>query len=170
MSFTNTANLSAGIDFTALETNSLSRITDIGSVAAAVTITQGTGEQEGDCTYHDVRTASGNRSDLLDLTALRFSLFDQDGTIAFNNIKGIVVKNQSEDSEFVINILATGNTAFTQPFNKGSGDISVHAKSAVTLMNPIVGWTVDSTHKSLFITNHTSTGINYEVAIVGVTG
>ncbi len=170
MTLTNTANLDCSIDFTALETNSLSRISDIGSVGASVSLSQGTGTEQIDCCWHDVRTASGNSSDFLDLSSLRFTLFDQEGTVSFNKIRGIIVKNQSESSGDIITIAATGSNAFTRPFNGGSGNQPVYAKSAANFYNPIEGWTVDSTHKYLSIRNETVSGINYEIAIVGVTG
>lgn len=170
MSLINTANISAGISFTAVETNSLSRITDIGSVLSDISLTQGTGNSECDCVFHAIRTASGNGSDTLDLTSLSFTLFDQIGTLSFHNVKGIVFKNNSESTGDVLAVVATGTNPFKSPFNSSSGNIPIYPTASVLFNNPIVGWTVDSTHKTISVTNSGSSGLLYEVCIVGVTG
>lgn len=170
MSLINTANLSAGISFTAVETNSLSRITDIGSVLSDISLTQGTGNSQCDCIFHAIRTASGAGSDTIDLSSLEFTLFDQLGTLSFHNVKGIVVKNASESTGDIISVIATGSNALKSPFNNGSGNIPVYPTASVLFSNPILGWTIDSTHKNISVSNDGPSGLMYEICIVGVTG
>jgi hypothetical protein len=170
MALTTTANLSSFINWTTIESNGLSRLSDIGSVESEQNFTDGTGNLKCDIIWHAIRTASGNSYDSLDLTSLSFDLFGIDSTLSFNNIKGIAIKNTNETIGNKLGLAATGSDAFTTPFNGGSGDLPIYPTDCLVLANSIVGWTVDSSHKYLSVINNNATGINYEIAIVGVTG
>jgi hypothetical protein len=170
MSFINTANLSAGIEFTAIERKSLTIITDLGAIKSDTTLTQGTGNSQCDSVFHATRSVASSGSDLLDLQALSFTLFDKQGTINFHNVKGISIRNPGEETNYILNVIATGSNAFTDPFNGGSGNIPIYPTSDILLSNPIVGWSIDSTHKNISIRNTAPTGLTYEICVVGVTG
>lgn len=170
MSLLTTASLDGSVSWTAVETNQLSKISDIGSIGSNLSLTYGTGNSEIDTCWHDVRLVSGSQTDVLDLTSLVFTLFGQDGTVSFHNVKGIVVKNQSENIGEYLTVCAIGSNALKEPFNNDSGNMPVHPTAAINLMNPIVGYTVDGSHKNLSIINPSSSGVTYEIAIVGVTG
>lgn len=170
MALTTTANISCLINFTSVESNGLSRVSDIGEISSEQNFSDGTGNNACDITWHAIRTASGNNSDVIDLTALPFNLFGYDSNVNFHNIKGIAVHNTSETEGYKISLLGTGSNAFKAPFNNGSGDIPIYPTDCLVLSNSITGWTVDATHKTLTVTNPNPTGIDYEIAIIGVTG
>lgn len=170
MSIHTTGNLSADITWTQIEEASLTKISDIGQVTQDTTLTNGTGNSQADAIWHDVRTLPSGSSESFDLTSLVRILFEQEGSMSFVNVKGIIVKNRNEAVGEYLSIFATGATPFDEPFNGGSGNLPIHPLCSLPLFNYISGWTVDTNNRSISIVNNSNTGIVYEVAIIGVTG
>jgi hypothetical protein len=170
LSINTTATLSAFIAWTALQDSILTRVTDIGSVTSELSLIYGTGLSQCDAIFHDVIELPANSSISLDFTDLTRVLFDQEGTLNFNKVRGICVKNQSEDSIGIVNVLATGSNAFTDPFNGGSGNIPVYPTTSFLLSNTILGWDSGPGHRHISVANPSATGVTIEIAVVGVTG
>jgi hypothetical protein len=170
MSIRTTGNLFAEITWTQIEEASLTKISDIGQVTQDSTLTNGTGNSQADAIWHDVRTLPQGSSESFNLTSLTRILFEQEGSMSFVNVKGIIVKNRSEEAGENLAVLATGSTPFDEPFNGGSGNMPVYPLCSLPLLNYIDGWLVDTNNKSISIVNNGSTGIVYEIAVIGVTG
>lgn len=170
MSIRTTGSLSADVTWTQIEEATLTKISDIGQVSNDLTLTDGTGNRQNDAIWHDVRTLPAGSSENFDLTSLTRILFDQSGPMSFVNVKGIIVKNRAVTIGENLSIKATGTTAFDEPFYGGSGNIPIYPMCALPLQNYIAGWNVSSLHKIVSIFNDSSTGIIYEIAVIGVTG
>jgi hypothetical protein len=170
MSIRTTGNLSAEISWTQIEEASLTKISDIGQVTQSNALTDGTGNRQADAIWHDVRTLPSGSSESFNLTSLTRTLFEQEGSMSFVNVKGLIVKNRSEDVGEYLAIYATGATAFDEPFLGGSGNLPIHPLCSLPLLNYIEGWDVDSSNRTITILNRSTQSIDYEIAVIGVTG
>ena len=164
-----TANLQPQMNWSILEDNLLSNVTDIGEVGSDLVLSHGTGNMEANAVHHDVITVSGNSVHLLNFRSIARPLFSQTGILNFSNIKGIIFKNQSEEIADILRIRATGVGAFTEPFGGGSGDIPLYPMCSFPLLNYITGWN-PSNPAYITIVNTSASSIDCEVATIGVTG
>ena len=111
-------------------------------------------------------TIPASGSSIMDLTSYKKYTLGQEYTISFNTIKGIVIENLATGIDQKLYVRATGSNAWTTPFNGGSGNIPINPYSTYQYLDPY-GSAVSSSGKYLQIHNLSSTGIGFEVVVVG---
>lgn len=111
-------------------------------------------------------TIAASGSATMDLTAYKKYTLGQEYTVSFTTVKGIVIENLATGIGQKLYVTATGSNAWTVPFNGGSGNIPINPYSTYQYLDPY-GATVSASSKYLQIHNLSSTGIGFEVIVVG---
>ncbi len=170
MGVTTTGNLNATISFVQLDTQNLSRISDVGSVSVDVSLPDGTGEQEINAIYHLSGVLPSGGSYTIDLLNLPREIFEEEVSVSFTKVRGIIIKNKSEVAGHNISVAATGVNSFTDLFNGGSGNFPVFPKYAFNQAKPLDGWTISNSNRYLAILDTSGHGTAYDLCIVGNSG
>jgi len=125
-------------------------VTDSASVLRALSLTNGTGADQVNGYWRDVRTVAGSATDTIDTTSLALSVFGTAGTLNLATVKLIYVRNQSATVTLTYDIdganygLPPGAiflwTAGTGPTNKWfhGGNIVIEGGSASATYEIIV--------------------------------
>ena len=132
----------------------------------AVTLTNGTGANKAQVQWQGRVTLAGAANSTLDLAALTAGAFA--GTIAMSKIKSIEMQMVTLTTGVAAEIGGAASNAFSA-FAKDPSDIVVLGAGGVLVWtNPVDGWTVDGTHKSLKLTNaHATVAISVDIQITG---
>jgi hypothetical protein len=165
-----TANIQSAIQWTQLDTKTLTKVSDIGSVGSDNALLNGNGNEQVNLIWHDVLTLPSGGTETINLISLVRTIFGQDVSVGFTNVKGIAIKNQSEDIGAYITITASGGAPFSEMFGGDSGTAIVHPKCAVNFSNIIEGWDVDGTNSLFYINDVGGSGVTVEIAVVGTSG
>jgi hypothetical protein len=110
---------------------------------------------------------SGGDSVTIDFKAYNKFTLGSNYTLEFDDLRGIVIENKSSGTGEILNVAATGTNAFTNLFNGGSGNMSINPLGTY-IYTDMYGTDVTTSNKVLQINNYTSTGIDYEMIVVGV--
>lgn len=125
-------------------------VTDSASVLRALLLTNGTGADQVNGYWRDVRTVAGSATDTIDTTSLALSVFGTAGTLNLATVKLIYVRNQSATVTLTYDIAGANYglppgaiflwTAGTAPTNKwfASGNIVIEGGSASATYEIIV--------------------------------
>lgn len=106
------------------------------------------------------------QSFLLDFQSYNKTTLGQQYTVLFNTLKGIVIENLATGINHKLSIRATGSNAFTAPFNGNTGNIPINPYSTYQYLDPY-GSTIDTSNRYLYLHNPSSTGINFQLILVG---
>ena len=160
------ARVTAQIEVT--QTNFLDLGTGSTKLAAAVALSlaNGTGNNQADLVWSDTRTLSASATENLDLAG---SLADAYGaTITFAKIKAIIVTAAAGNTNDVIIGNAASN-GFTGPFGGATHTVQVKAGGVFLIAHPGTGWTVTAgTGDILKMANSAgTTSVTYSVIILG---
>ena len=170
MTISTTANIGASIIWSQIDQAGLVTTSDIGEISSNLNLVNGTGLRACDAIWHDIFTLPSGSGRNLRLDTLTKVIFNEETTLGFDNVKSLIVKNNSQQVSQILSVWATGTDAFDEPFNDGSGNLDVHPQCALPLQNYISGWTVSPTHRAITIYNPGPSSINVEVAVIGVSG
>jgi hypothetical protein len=167
---TTTGNFNATISFVQLDSQNLSRISDVGSVSADISLPDGTGNQQINTIYHLSGVLPSGGSFTLDLLDLSRDIFQETVSVLFTKVKGIIIKNTSTTVGHNITVAATGLNSLTDLFNGGSGNFPVFPLGAFVQSKAIDGWSISPSNRYLSIIDSGGFGTGYEIAIVGNSG
>lgn len=148
--------------------NTLDAQTVTAAVAATTARTQsytnGTGANQAQHVWIDERSLLTTASETLDLTALAGGAF---GTITAAKVKELWIDMLTTNTGYRLLVGAAATNAFDEPFD---GDAEATGKVMAGgywhTGSPVDGMTVDSTHKSLKISNPSGGTVNYRITIV----
>ena len=169
MAITLNSTIYSGISWTQKSVESVSTITDAGSMVLNGDLQNGSENNCANVLWHDKQTLSAGGSDTIDLSGLTRTLFNDSYDISFigGTIKSVTINNVGTgDISWDFN---TSN-AFNSPLIGGTNSIHIPGVSAVTVSNMRSGWTVDASHRYIKISDIDGSGSLSEFAIVGVTG
>jgi len=110
---------------------------------------------------------SGGEQVIIDFKSYNKYTLGSNYTLEFDELKGIVVENNSSGTGMSLNLVATGTDAFTNIFNGGSGNMQIHPLGTY-MYTDLYGTQVETNNKLLYINNDTVTGIDYTMIVVGV--
>lgn len=170
MSLQTTATVQASIAWTQLDTQTLSRISDIGSVGMDNAITNGSGNEQVNMLWHDVITIPSGSTVTINCQSLIRNIFKQDVTVGFERVRAISIKNQEEDAGAYVLVHATGVDGLTGIFGGSTGRGICHPKCSIIFPNIIEGWAISATHRTLSIQDAANSGCSIEIAIIGTSG
>ncbi len=170
MPINTTANISADISYTIVETNNGRTNSENGSVNYSFNLVQGTGVSGINAVSFLSGTINSGDTYRLDLQALPKYIFGSAYNINFSAIKSIIIENAASTSGRDLNIRATGSNAFTNIFNSGSGNINIKPRSCYMYSDPLGQLQVSSSQRYLYIRNNSNTGVPYKIILAGVSG
>lgn len=165
-----TATVQAALAWTQLDTQALTRISDIGSVGMDEAVINGSGDSQINMLWHDVITIPSGSTVSYNMQSLIRNIFNQDVTVGFQKVRAISIKNQSEDAGAFLFVHATGIDGLTGIFGGSTGRGVIHPKCSILFPNIIQGWTINSTHRTLSIQDAAGSGCSIEIAVIGVSG
>lgn len=171
MALTLTSTITAKISWNQQDTDQVqSTANDLGGVSYEENLTAGSGNEQVNTLWHDVRTLPSGGEETLDLFSLTRELFNGSFSVSFSggNIKGLEIKNINTNVGADIRLRATGSNAFTVPWDGGSGNNAINAKSPLQLANLITGWDVTESQRYLQVVDIGGSGVQYYIGIVGV--
>jgi hypothetical protein len=170
MAVNTTAIIKCGIEWVQTDVQALTRLADIGSVLCNENILDGSGDQEVNMIWHDVITIASGGIESINIQSLNRVIFGKEVTVGFESVKGIAVRNQSEDIGAFVTITASGGTGFVDMFGGDTGTSIIHPKCADVFSNIIEGWPVSSSNNTFFINDVGGSGCTLEIIIVGCSG
>jgi len=144
-------------------------VRDFNSLAISDKLLNGTGLDQNDIVWHDVRTLSASSSEDLDMAGTLTDAFGN--TVTFSKIKGIVLNNQTTTAGCILEA-GGGSNDFNAWLGATGDKIKVGPNGLVVSWNPsLAGYSVTAdTADILKITNtDSSNSITYQIVIVGTT-
>jgi len=169
MSTTATASLSNDISFTLTQLGSNNQ-NESASLAYSRSLSNGTGNLQINYGVVSSGTLPSGGKQYFDLQNLSKSVFGTSASIQFSKVKSIIVENRETTLGKDINIYSTGVSAFTEPFNGGSGNLLIKPYAAWNYSDPILGATVDGSNNEFTIEDVSGSGSLWTMIVVGVTG
>jgi len=169
MSTSITATVDSDISYSFIKTG-LKRVTETGTTGFSYTFTNGTGSGNADYAVIISGTLASGAKTSLDFGALPKDLLDASDTIGFDQLKYLMVKNNSTGYGQNLNIHATGDLALTEIFNGGSGNLVINPYAAHQYGDPISGVVVSQYNKELTLMNAGTSDIVWSAVVVGESG
>jgi hypothetical protein len=142
----------------------ISQMSDVGDVQPVYEFDTGVGDGQHDSAWYAEVTVSGNNNHTIDLTSLPTQVLGMDISRGFINIKSLVLENLSGDSHLIVGTSGTPNSVGFLGISSEIGNSGVFETTSE------LGYTIDSTHKNLKITNPSSNDIKCKVLVLGVYG
>lgn len=163
------ADVAASIRWVLNEELDLSTVSDSSKLDFAVSLADGSGNNQVDAIWHDERTVAGGAQDDLDLSNLTRTLFGAAVSVALARVKAILIVNRSTAPGDDLTIGAAPANAFAGPFDgSATAKVVCGADSALVLCKKVDGWDVTGTSKILRIDNPQAGAITYRIVILGV--
>lgn len=135
-----------------VDTLNLTDVTDTAAVNYTVTMLDGSGADQANRYWRDVRTVAANSTVTVSLTALALNVFTGTGTLNLAQQKAAVVRNLSTTTAVTV-ALGTSLTAVLAPGGVVYGT------------NPsAAGWTANT----LTLTNSGGSAVDVEIHLIGV--
>lgn len=167
-----TANFSAFLSWSQLDTNNFSKAYDSGLVGSNIALINETGVNTDfavNAPWHTDDVLSSGGTKIIDLMALPRDIFGETVTITMSKVRGLIVKNKSTISGETFTVSVTGSQGFSDLFGGNPYSIPVHPGSSVVFCNAIDGWDIDNTNNLIFL-NDGGAGCDYSVALIGISG
>lgn len=142
----------------------ISQQIDDGDIQPTYSFATGTGYAQHDSAWYGEVTVSGNSSHTFNLTSLPTKLVGITINRGFINVKSLIIENLSGDGHLLVGSSGIANSITFL------GPLSEVGQSGIIEVTSLVGYTVDSTHRQLHITNPHPTNIQCKVLILGVYG
>lgn len=117
------------------------------TITAAFGLTDGTAASQANAYWSTTLTLEPADDETLDLLALAFSAFNGSGTVAFSNVKLLMVVNQSP------NVSLTLEPGASNGWDEINGSVTVGKSGVMVLHSPVDGLPVTGTSKTLTISN-----------------
>ena len=123
--------------------------------------------------FYDVATITGNLT-TYNLQSLSKTLFGNTITTSFSGVNVLLVENlatgvgTANDASLIVT--ASGTSAWTTPWNGGSGNVIVPNQSCMYISSYNgAGFVVDGTHQNLTLARKgtATSGYDYRIALVG---
>lgn len=133
------------------------------NLSAQEQFTPGTGNNQLDKVFHDVRTLSGGADESLDLAG---SLVDSFGAaITFAKIKVLLIRNLSTTQTLTV---GNGATPFLSWVGAAAHTVTIPPKGMLLLVAPLAGFAVTAdTGDILKIANSATNPCDYQIALAG---
>jgi hypothetical protein len=146
----------------------LSIVSDSARLEFHATLADGTGADQADRVWHDVRTLTAGTNEDLVLSALPLAIFGDTLNIALAKVKAILLVNAAAVAGE--NLIVGGALAreWQGPFAAAGDKLVVPADSCLLLINKKSGWAVATgSADKLRIANGGTGDISYKLAILG---
>ncbi len=168
MADTLTSELRASLTWQFQDVVNVSRVTDSSLLDFRHTLADGSGLDQADKVWHDVRTLAVGANEDLVLSALPVTLFGNTLAIALVRVKAILlVSTATVDGEKLVLGGATSQE-WLGPFGALGNKLNVPADSCLLLVNKKSGWNVTPGAADKFRVANSGTGsITYKIAIIG---
>lgn len=161
--------IKASINWLFQEPLALTTVGDASQLSYEDQLANGSAADEADTIWSDQRTIAASGRDDLDLTALVHTLFGSTLTITLASVKAILLVNTSTTSGDTLQLDSSVTNACTAPFGGSAASlVQIGADSALLLSSKKDGWTVNSTHKILRVSNLSADSVTYSIVILGV--
>ena len=173
MSVNITGVLASSLQWTAVETeanttSTNNTITDSGQIAYTFNLTSGTGDGQVNQLWHDIRVLDTGNTEEFDLQSLTQSVLNGTFTVSFDAVKGLEIKNESDST---IGVSMTGSNPFGEPLAFPTGIIPIPPSGSFKIPDNVKsGWTVDSSNAIFQVHDVDSSGAQYQIAVIGVSG
>lgn len=161
--------IKASINWLFQEPLALTTVGDASQLSYDDQLANGASADEADTIWSDQRTVAAGANDDLDLTNLTHTLFGSTLTIDLAAVKAILLVNTATTSGDTLQLDSSVANACTAPFGGSATSlVQIGADSALLLSSKKDGWTVDSTHKIVRVTNTSADAIIYSIVVLGV--
>lgn len=142
---------------------------DNGSVKYSHLFTSGTGVSQVNCVWYYNGTLNTGEQKQFDLFSLTRSIFG--GTVLTSlsggSVKAIIVNNLNTGYNQNLVFNTSGINAFNQPVQSGAVYITISPESSFGFSNKF-GYNVTTGQRYFYLQDRNSSGVSYEVAILGV--
>lgn len=147
------------------------RINDIGTVQSELNLTNGSGDDNINLIYHKEATLTAGATEFFTLANLPFDVFNDTFPISFSGgvVKGLIVRNTSENRGAYLRVAFTGVAAFDDYFD-GNTICTIWPKCSHSQANTYDGWLIDGSNHEFAIIDAAGSGVSYELCIVGTSG
>ena len=169
MTINATATIENDVNFTLIKTGSNTQ-NESASLDYSRSLSSGSGALQ--INYGVIASGSlpSGGKQIFNLQSLEKQIFGTTTNISFSKIKSIVVENRETVYGQDIAIHATGGTAWTEPWNGGSGNQLIKPYAAWQYSDPISGATVGASDRQFTLEDIGGTGALFTMVVVGITG
>jgi len=142
---------------------------DNSKLSSSYLYTSGTGIGKANSIYYTTGTLSATSSTLFDLYSLTRNVFGSILTTSLSggSLKGLLIKNANTGTDQFITFSTTGANSLTSPFSNTGCNLYIYADASFGFSNKF-GYSVTSGQRYFRLNNVNSTGISYEMTILGV--
>jgi hypothetical protein len=153
----------AVIQLAVSNTKDLSVTKDDLMLSAQEQFTPGTGNNQLDKLFHDVRTLAGGANESLDLAGSLVDSFG--GTITFAKIKALLIRNLSITQTLII---GNGTNPFLSWVGAAAHTVTIPPMGMLLLVAPLAGFAVTAdTGDILKIVNSATNPCDYQIVLAG---
>jgi hypothetical protein len=135
------------------------------------TLIQGSGTDSGNLVYSVSGTLSSGNSVSYNLQSITRTSFNGTLTATFTNVKAIEIVNFGSGTADIL-LVGSGSTPFA-PWGYASGTSIVERiepLSSFSKVNKRYGWTPTASSRSINVKNLSSSGVYYQLLVVGCSG
>jgi len=169
MNINATATIENDVNFTLIKTGANTQ-NESASLDYSQALTNGTGSLQVNYGVIASGTLPSGGKEIFNLQALEKVVFGTNASIQFSKVKSIVVENMETVFGADIAIHATGGTAWTEPWNGGSGNQLIKPYAVWQYSDPISGASVGASDRQFTLEDVSGTGALWRMVVVGVTG
>lgn len=169
MSASLSTQISASLVWLFQDSQGLTTIADSSRLEYDAQLSDGSGNNQANMLWHDVRTlAAGAHEDLV-LSSLTQSIFGNAVTTDFAAIKALLIVNRQATAGDDLLVGGASTHPWGAPFGAAAHQVRVPADSCLLLVNSGAGWGVSAASADqLRIANTGSDSIDYKVVLIGV--
>lgn len=166
-----TANFATILSWSQIDTNTFSRVCDLGEVSTDLAFMNYTGSIPSsiDSVWYETGVLPSGGSVKIDLQALSRVVFGETVTISLNRVMGLIVKNVNQTDGDVFSISTTGSNPFSDIFAGEEYTVPIYPAASLGFTKPTSGWAVTGANNEIFLDDG-GQGCSYEIGIIGFSG
>ena len=168
MSYVENSVVNNSLTWTQSDTQAGARVIDVVEIEYQELFTSGTGAGQVSSVFYTTGTLTAAETKQFDLFSLTRSVFGASLTTNFSGskVKVINITNISTGAGYIMNLLVTGTSPFTMNFLGSSSGIVLYPDSYHTAIN-LTGFSITTGNRYFYLKNTISSGIGYQVSIIG---
>ncbi|MBI2826707.1 MAG: hypothetical protein HYX69_18705 [Planctomycetia bacterium] len=169
MSDTLSAEIDASLVWLFQDSLGLTTIADASRLEYSASLADGTGNDQADKLWHDLRSVAASGQDDLVLSNLPQTIFGSAVSIALAKVKALLIVNAATTVGEDLIVGAAASNPWGAPFGATGHQVRVPADACLLLVNKKSGWTVAAgASDKLRVANVGTGAISYKIAVVGV--
>lgn len=169
MAATLTTDIKASLAWLFQDALDLTTIADASRLEFAASLSDGSGNDQANKLWHELRSVAVSSNDDLTLSSLPQTIFGSAVTVALVKVKALLIINTAATAGEDLLVGAAASHPWAAPFGGTGHQVRVPAGSCLLLVNTKTGWAVSAGSADVLRIANAGTGaISYKLAVVGV--